>query len=253
MKRIYQSASKIMILAFALSGISVTSCNFDSDKDYRTEEKDGAVDSAQRGSREYQQHHESNPPVDAVKGDTSQSQSEQGNPSGSMPSNSPVTTPGARDGATPPRSNDSSIKKDSSKNSKKTSSLTPRKGRVQLSEWTFNNGSKKEMDKDGIYSNTDVLPEYPGGKQAIQKYIEENINYPQAAVDDDVEGTVQVSFAIDENGNVYKATAAGKGIGYGLEQEALRVVKKMPKWKPGMVNGKKVKTRLSLPVVFLIS
>jgi TonB family protein len=215
----------------------LAACNFDSDRDYKSEEKDGAVDTTQRGSSYYQQHHESNPPRDAKKDSTSGS--------GATPAG----------GTTTPRNeNDSSVKKDSSGKSKQTSSASPRKGKATTTaDWASISSSDKKMDSEGIYVNTDVLPEYPGGKKAIQKYIEDNIQYPVEAVEGEVEGTVNITFAVDENGNVYKATSTGNKIGYGLEQEALRVVNKMPKWKPGKVNGKNVKTRLSLPVVFLIS
>jgi periplasmic protein TonB len=223
------STIRTIALTCTISASVLTACNFDSDRDYKSEEKDGAVDTAQRGSDYYQQHHESNPPRDAAKGNDSLSRS------------------------VPQSGNDSSVKKDSSKGVKQTSSINPRKGKATTSEWAGVKTSGNEMDKEGIYVNADVLPEYPGGKKAIQKYIEENIRYPQEAVNDDVQGTVQITFAVDENGNVYKATTTGDKIGYGLEQEALRVVNKMPKWKPGKVNGKNVKTRLSLPVVFLIS
>ncbi|RZJ38294.1 MAG: energy transducer TonB [Chryseobacterium sp.] len=106
---------------------------------------------------------------------------------------------------------------------------------------------------EGVYATADVMPEYPGGKQAIQKFIDDNTEYPQNAMDDDIEGTVRVSFAIDEAGNVTKAKVTGVKAGHGLDEEALRVVKKMGKWKPGKINGKNVKVRLSLPVTFLIS
>ena len=220
---------KTILTATLASFVFLSSCHFDSDKDYKS--TDNGSDSAKHGDPGYQQHHESQPAHDAVPGNDS-----------SGGSSSPA---GLR--------KDSASKMDSSRIGKPTSSVNSRKGRATMADWNMDHTAKKEMDKEGIYVNTDVMPEYPGGKKAIQKFIEENIQYPQAAIDDDVEGTVQITFAVDENGNVYKATTAGKDIGYGLEQEALRVVKKMPKWTPGKVNGKNVKTRLSLPVVFLIS
>jgi TonB family protein len=220
---------------FIISATVLVACNFDSDKDYKSEEKDGAVDTTQRGSSYYQQHHESNPPRDAQKDSTGGTNA---TPAGSN---------------SPRNANDSSVKKDSSAKTKQTSSLSPRKGKATTTAGWASSSTDKKIDSEGIYVNTDVLPEYPGGKKAIQKYIEENIQYPAQAVEEEVEGTVNITFAVDENGNVYKATTIGSKIGYGLEQEALRVVNKMPKWKPGKVNGKNVKTRLSLPVVFLIS
>jgi protein TonB len=58
-------------------------------------------------------------------------------------------------------------------------------------------------DNEGVYNRADVMPSYPGGEKALIKYLESNIEYPQAAMDDGVEGTVKLSFAVDENGRVY--------------------------------------------------
>jgi len=221
---------KSILIPTLVSIVFLTSCHFESDKDYKNTDK--VSDSTKHGDPGHQQHHESQPAHDAP------------------PENDSVRRSASPDALR----KDSASKMDSSHIGKPTSSLSkPRKGSATMADWNVDNSAKKEMDKEGIYVNTDVLPEYPGGKKAIQKFIEDNIQYPQEAIDEDVQGTVQITFAIDENGNVYKVTSAGNKIGYGLEQEALRVVKKMPKWKPGKVNGKNVKTRLSLPVVFLIS
>ena len=97
------------------------------------------------------------------------------------------------------------------------------------------------------------MPEYPGGEKALSKFVENNINYPQDAIDQDTEGTVNVSFVVDEKGKVLNPSVTGKPAGHGLDEEAVKVVKQMPAWKPGMVNGKPVKTRLALPVTFRLS
>jgi len=107
-------------------------------------------------------------------------------------------------------------------------------------------------DKEGFYANTEVLPAYPGGQKSLEKFFEDNIQYPQEASDAGVEGTVALNFAVDENGKVYAPKLTNEKIGYGLEQEALRVFNKMPKWTPGKIKGKNVKTRFTLPVKFQI-
>jgi protein TonB len=112
---------------------------------------------------------------------------------------------------------------------------------------------KMEKDKDGVYSKAEKMPEYPGGETALSKFVEENISYPQNAVDDNTEGTVTVSFVVDEKGKVMNPLVTGKSAGHGLDEEAIKVVKQMPAWKPGMVKGKPVKTRLSLPVTFKLA
>jgi len=107
---------------------------------------------------------------------------------------------------------------------------------------------KMEKDKMGYYNRTEVLPAYNGGQSAMENYIMNNIEYPQDAVDNNVEGIVNVQFGVDENGNVSNVSTVGNKIGYGLEEEAIRVVSKMPKWTPGQVKGKNVKTWRTLPI-----
>jgi TonB family protein len=110
--------------------------------------------------------------------------------------------------------------------------------------------TKAEMKKDkmGYYNRTEVLPAYSGGQNALENYITNNIQYPQEAIDNNVEGVVKVQFGVDENGNVTNVSTIGNKIGYGLEEEAIRVVSKMPKWTPGQVKGKNVKTWRTLPI-----
>ncbi len=105
-------------------------------------------------------------------------------------------------------------------------------------------------DKEGYYTNAEVLPAYPGGQKSLEKFFEDNVQYPLEASDNGVEGTVNVNFAVDENGKIYTPKVKGQKIGYGVEEEALRVISKMPKWTPGRIKGKNVKTRFNLPVKF---
>lgn len=115
------------------------------------------------------------------------------------------------------------------------------------------NGMKVEKGKDGIYTNAEVMPEFPGGEQALSKYIENNIDYPQDAIDVNKEGTVRVSFVIDEKGNVVKPATEGTALGDGLDEEAVKVINQLPAWKPGTVKGRPVKTRLMLPITFQLA
>src|ERR1700761_7647843 len=104
-----------------------------------------------------------------------------------------------------------------------------------------------------IYGTTEVAPEFPGGQRALDNYVNNHVNYPQQAIDDNVSGVVHVSFVVDENGNVTKAKVMdGDKVGGGLDQEALRVVRDMPTWTPGKVKGHTVKTRLELPISFQV-
>ena len=125
-----------------------------------------------------------------------------------------------------------------------------RKPKVSLAKSEIDN-NKLVKDKDGVYNKAETMPAYPGGEIALQTFVENNVNYPQQAVDQNAEGTVRVTFIVDEKGNVVKPSViSGANGNTALDEEALRVVQQMPKWKPGMVKGKTVKTRLSLPITF---
>jgi len=125
-----------------------------------------------------------------------------------------------------------------------------RKPKISLAKADVDN-VKIVKDKDGVYNKVEKMPVYPGGQEALQTFVENNINYPQQAVDQDAEGTVRVTFIVDEKGNVVKpSVVTGTNSNAALDEEALRIVQQMPKWTPGTVKGKTVKTRLSLPITF---
>ena len=107
-----------------------------------------------------------------------------------------------------------------------------------------------EMDKTGVYENVEYVPSFPGGNDGLQKYFDDNLVYPEAASNEGVDGTVKVSFIVDETGKLSSPQVVGDKLGYGLEDEALRVVQKMPVWNPGKLKGKNVKTRYTLLVRF---
>ena len=98
-----------------------------------------------------------------------------------------------------------------------------------------------------------TAPQFPGGQRALDSYVNDHINYPQNAIDNDVAGVVRVQFIVDENGKITKAKLISpQKIGEGLDEEALRVVNSMPEWKPGTLHGKRIKTRLELPISFMV-
>ncbi|PZR29630.1 MAG: hypothetical protein DI535_02665 [Citrobacter freundii] len=128
-----------------------------------------------------------------------------------------------------------------------TTAAAKRKGRASASMKADDAAVKIEKDKMGIYTRAEVSPNYGGN---LESYIQDNIQYPQDAIDNNIEGTVQVQFAVDENGKVTNVSTLGNKLGYGLEEEAIKVVSAMPKWTPGQVKGKKVKTWRTLPIVY---
>jgi len=110
--------------------------------------------------------------------------------------------------------------------------------------------AKVEKDKNGVYIKAEVMPVYEGNDQALTDYINSKIVYPEQAVENNVEGTVRVQFVVDEKGTVSDVKTVGTKLGYGLEEEAVSVVRNLPKWTPGKVKGKNVKTRLSVPITY---
>ena len=96
---------------------------------------------------------------------------------------------------------------------------------------------------------SDVMPEFPGGDEALFAYLSQNINYPTEAKDAKLEGRVYVTFVIEKDGQVSNAKIL-RDIGGGCGEEAIRVVNNMPKWKPGIQDGKPVRTQFNLPVSF---
>ena len=97
----------------------------------------------------------------------------------------------------------------------------------------------EKVDSDGVYLMPDQLPEFPGGIQAMMKFLSTNIKYPVEAQKKGISGRVIVQFVIMEDGTLDQAKVI-RGVDPLLDEEALRVVKSMPKWKPGMDRGEAV-------------
>ena len=94
-------------------------------------------------------------------------------------------------------------------------------------------------------------PEFPGGEDSLYAYIARNIKYPEAAKKEKIEGRVFVTFVIEKDGQVSSAKIL-RDIGGGCGEEAIRVVKSMPKWKPGTQRGNPVRVQFNLPVSFML-
>jgi len=103
--------------------------------------------------------------------------------------------------------------------------------------------------KEVVANYTDVSPEYPGGMAALLEYLQRNIRYPNEARENQIQGKVVVRFVVNKEGKIEGAEIQ-KGIGYGCDKEALRVVNAMKTWKPGQVKGKAVKAYYTLPITF---
>lgn len=111
------------------------------------------------------------------------------------------------------------------------------------------NQAEKQENADFNMAQVDVRPEFPGGDMAMFKYLMENITYPEDAAKDSIQGRVNVSFVVTANGSIDDIEVR-KSISPSLDKEAIRVVKSMPKWKPGEKGGKKVSCQYMLPITF---
>lgn len=102
-------------------------------------------------------------------------------------------------------------------------------------------------DLDEPLRVVEVMPEYPGGQQAMFAYIGKELKYPEAAIESNVEGAVVISFVVERDGSIGDVKVL-RGIGFGCDEEAVRVVKSMPNWTPGQQGGKAVRTSFNLPI-----
>ncbi|HMO32788.1 MAG TPA: energy transducer TonB [Lacibacter sp.] len=104
--------------------------------------------------------------------------------------------------------------------------------------------------KAEIFTNVEKYPEFPGGADALSRYLSNNLRYPQEALEDGISGIVYIEFIVDTDGGISEVKII-KDIGGGCGREALRVVRRMPNWVPGEQGGLKVKVRYTLPVRFV--
>ncbi len=100
-----------------------------------------------------------------------------------------------------------------------------------------------------IFGMMEEMPSFPGGEVKLVEYIAKNLNYPQEAIEKGIEGRVFVGFVIDVDGSVVDVEVK-RGIGYGCDEEAVRVIKSLPKWKPGKILGELQRVSYMIPVTF---
>jgi protein TonB len=102
-----------------------------------------------------------------------------------------------------------------------------------------------------IFTFVEEYPEFLGGEKALYEYIKNNVNYSELAIKTNIEGTVYVEFVVEKDGSISDVKVL-RGIGGGCDEEAVRVVKSMPKWKPGKQRGQPVRVYYTLPIDFKI-
>lgn len=113
---------------------------------------------------------------------------------------------------------------------------------------TTGRGGEINTETNKILSYSEILPSFDGD---MKSYMQQNLRYPALARENGIEGRVYVQFVVNEDGTVGNAVIK-RGIGGGCNEEAIRVVMNMPKWKPGMQNGRPVKVYYTLPITFML-
>lgn len=110
----------------------------------------------------------------------------------------------------------------------------------------------EEVVETPIFTVVEEMPSFPGGDEARIKFLTENIKYPQMAKESGIQGTVYVTFVVDEKGRVTDVRVL-RGIGGGCDEEAIRVVKLMPSWNAGKQSGKAVRVQFNMPIKFTLN
>lgn len=109
-----------------------------------------------------------------------------------------------------------------------------------------------EIDDPQIYVRVEKKAAFPGGQAELNKYLSKAINYPEEASDNGIQGRVIVSFVVNTNGSIVDVEVL-RGVHPALDKEAMRVVKAMPAWTPASNQGKKVRSKFTLPINFKLA
>jgi len=109
--------------------------------------------------------------------------------------------------------------------------------------------TQEEGDEGEVFEVVEQNPSFPGGNDALMKWLSKNLKYPASAQDNGIQGRVMVQFVVNKDGSIVDPKVV-RSIDPALDKEALRVVSAMPKWQPGKQRGKTVRVRFTLPVLF---
>ena len=108
----------------------------------------------------------------------------------------------------------------------------------------------EEEEEEVIFMVVETMPEFPGGQQALFKYLSENVKYPVIAQENGIQGRVICQFVVNKDGAIVDVEVVRSGGDPSLDKEAVRVIKSMPKWNPGKQRGKAVRVKYTVPVNF---
>ncbi|WP_341838044.1 energy transducer TonB [Chitinophaga pollutisoli] len=107
--------------------------------------------------------------------------------------------------------------------------------------------------KEDFPTFVEIMPEFPGGEKAMYAFLNDHMRYPHMASESGIEGTVFVKFVVNVDGSITNVETTGRKVGAGCEEEALRVIRKMPKWKAGRQNGRNVAVWFNVPIRFKLN
>lgn len=110
---------------------------------------------------------------------------------------------------------------------------------------------EEEVVEEEIFTIVEKMPEFPGGYEALFSYLGKALTYPAMAKDAKIQGKVYVTFVVDRDGSIANVKVL-RGIGGGCDEEAVKVIKGMPKWEPGRQRGKAVRVQYNLPINFIL-
>ncbi len=107
----------------------------------------------------------------------------------------------------------------------------------------------EEGDEGEVFQVVEQMPEFPGGMDKLMEYLSKNIKYPSMAQENNIQGRVIVEFVVNKDGSIVEPKVM-RSVDTSLDNEAMRVIKSMPKWTPGKQRGKAVRVRYTVPVLF---
>lgn len=108
-----------------------------------------------------------------------------------------------------------------------------------------------DPDEGKVFTYVEEMPTFPGGEGAMYDYLRNKIKYPPMARENNITGKVYINFVVDKNGEIQDVKVL-RGIGFGCDEEAVRVIKAMPAWKPGKQNGRSVSVSYNMPINFTL-
>jgi len=122
---------------------------------------------------------------------------------------------------------------------------------TEMEEYIPPEDDDEEIDEHEIFILVESQPEFPGGTVELYKFLRNEIRYPPFAKEANIQGRIFINFVVEADGSITNIVVL-RGIGGGCDEEAIRIVKSMPKWTPGKQRGRSVRVSFNLPVKFTL-